>query len=409
MINTSYAEKYGSAWASFIYVYSLTHSFIHLHSMHDVCATNHHHHVCGDRVTWPARSKPRGECERIVLCFRCTAIVRMRWPRLNTANKVLLVVVSVLVMVRNLDVLERLHVQTRVSAREEVVAGPQRQLFRHTDDALQTGLNVISYCLYGNDPRYTQGILENAKLAKKYFRRWTMRVYVRENVREETLRTLQEDYDVDLVDMTKHKLKNKMMWRFLVGSDPSIDRFIVRDADSRLSYRDAKAVQEWVRSRNHFHVVRDHPSHSLYPISGGMWGATRHAFPDMDTKIYQTHKFLTMYRNPESYRRHKEDKHGVMYGDDMVWLQHFLWPIAQKNVLQHDAFSCNLYRGAIPFPTKRIGGEHVGSVWLGPPWAEREYDVKMLLAAKQPNDCHDRNEIDPIDWEKDLPPPKPAT
>ena len=59
------------------------------------------------------------------------------------------------------------------------------------------------------------------------------------------------------------------------------------------------------------------------------------------------------------------------------------WPKAQKNVLQHDAFSCNLYRGAIPFPTKRIGGEHVGSVWLGPPWAEREYDVKILLAAKQ--------------------------
>ncbi len=36
-----------------------------------------------------------------------------------------------------------------------------------------------------------------------------------------------------------------MFWRFLVADDPQVDRFIVRDSDSRLNARDAYAVAEW--------------------------------------------------------------------------------------------------------------------------------------------------------------------
>ena len=39
-----------------------------------------------------------------------------------------------------------------------------------------------------------------------------------------------------------------MFWRFLVADDPSVDRFIVRDSDSRLNARDAFAVVDWIRS-----------------------------------------------------------------------------------------------------------------------------------------------------------------
>ena len=45
--------------------------------------------------------------------------------------------------------------------------------------------------------------------------------------------------------------------------------------------RDAAAVAEWIKSGKGFHVIRDHPSHSLYPMSGGLWGAKRGALPQV--------------------------------------------------------------------------------------------------------------------------------
>ena len=57
-----------------------------------------------------------------------------------------------------------------------------------------------------------------------------------------------------------------MMWRFAVASDPAVDRFIIRDADGRLSERDAESVAFWIQSCETFHVVRDHPHHGKKPV-----------------------------------------------------------------------------------------------------------------------------------------------
>ena len=46
----------------------------------------------------------------------------------------------------------------------------------------------------------------------------------------------------------------------------------VRDADSRVSPREAAAVAEWVRSGVAAHVMRDHPNHQ-FVMNSGMWGA----------------------------------------------------------------------------------------------------------------------------------------
>ena len=56
-----------------------------------------------------------------------------------------------------------------------------------------------------------------------------------------------------------------------------MDTFIIRDADSRLTPRDAAAVVDWLRQGVNFtfHCIRDHPSHSLYSVSGGLWGGRR--------------------------------------------------------------------------------------------------------------------------------------
>ena len=71
-----------------------------------------------------------------------------------------------------------------------------------------------------------------------------------------------------------------MMWRFSVIDDPNVDVFIVRDADGRLTPRDAAVVAEWLEHRPEtaavLHCIRDHPAHSDSFINGGLWGARRH-------------------------------------------------------------------------------------------------------------------------------------
>ena len=55
-----------------------------------------------------------------------------------------------------------------------------------------------------------------------------------------------------------------------MADDPSVARFLIRDADSRLNLRENAAVHEWIESGYSFHIMRDHTAHFV-PINGGMF------------------------------------------------------------------------------------------------------------------------------------------
>ena len=61
--------------------------------------------------------------------------------------------------------------------------------------------------------------------------------------------------------------------------DPGVEIFVIRDADSRLTPRDSAVVMDWLKQGPNytFHCIRDHPSHSWYTLSGGLWGGRRAA------------------------------------------------------------------------------------------------------------------------------------
>ena len=56
--------------------------------------------------------------------------------------------------------------------------------------------------------------------------------------------------------------------RFLVADDIFVDRFVVRDADSRPNAREWAAVQEWIESGYSAHIMRDHPAHDVVMNAG---------------------------------------------------------------------------------------------------------------------------------------------
>ena len=98
--------------------------------------------------------------------------------------------------------------------------------------------------------RYTIGVLRNAELAPIVYPGWKVRVYLDRSVPKPVAQQL-EALGAQLKFMDDQKMGGGiggMFWRFLVAADPDVDRFIIRDSDSRINPRERLAVEEWIAS-----------------------------------------------------------------------------------------------------------------------------------------------------------------
>jgi len=165
-----------------------------------------------------------------------------------------------------------------------------------------------------------------------------------------------------------------MLWRFRVAADPQVSVFIVRDADSRLTSRDAAVVSDWLRhSNSFFHCIRDHPSHSNFAVSGGLWGG-------------RPLQLATLQINVQRFSDDAMGRYGAGYLQDMNFLCNVVWPRVKNHAYCHDSFSCDRYPASHPFPVARIGNEHIGEVYdefsVG-----REIDINILRSARINSKC----------------------
>lgn len=241
------------------------------------------------------------------------------------------------------------------------------------------GIRIVSMSLYGSEPRYTMGAIRNAELVKENFPGWTLRIYMESPASStprfglvprnivEKLRSLGVDihYIVPEQDFIP-----PMMWRFLVADDLSVDYFIIRDSDSRLTERDAAAVSAWIRSGKPFHSIRDHPSHASYAVSGGLWGGRTKELRDILRRSW-----IDLMRGTSSN-----------YLEDMNFLNGVIWPRIQFHAYCSDSVSCDRWPNSYPFPVTRYGYDHVGQVFnehdLG-----RPVDIRILRAAGENSRC----------------------
>jgi hypothetical protein len=145
-------------------------------------------------------------------------------------------------------------------------------------------MQLISFSLYGNEPKYVRGLFENLKLKDDIYQNWGVVVFHDDSVDAETIDIL-KSYGVLLKNMTNSGML-AASWRFCAADLLGCDRFIVRDSDSRISRREEEAVMEWIENDTILHIMRDHPHHG-YPMNGGMWGMknTNHIPKFMETKI----------------------------------------------------------------------------------------------------------------------------
>jgi hypothetical protein len=130
--------------------------------------------------------------------------------------------------------------------------------------------NYVSFSLYGDSPRYIIPALKAAADVRVHLPGWKIIFFVDESVPLGIIKTLSLEAEIVKVNKSLSG-ENGMLWRFQALALENMERVIFRDADSRITAREARAVKEWVDSGCTLHIMRDHPYHN-YKLLGGMFG-----------------------------------------------------------------------------------------------------------------------------------------
>jgi len=199
-------------------------------------------------------------------------------------------------------------------------------------------MKIISFSLWGNNPKYTVGAIKNAELAKKIYPEWRCRFYIANDVPYSIIMNLSIYDNVDIVEMDRPGDWTSMFWRFLPASEENVEVMISRDTDSRLNLREKSAVEEWLNSEKGFHIMRDHPWHK-FSVLGGMWGVKSGILPNMKDLI-------------DNFSQQDQ------YGTDYNFFNQVVMPIVKDDCLIHDEFF-----EKNPFPEVREQYEFVGKVF----------------------------------------------
>lgn len=202
--------------------------------------------------------------------------------------------------------------------------------------------NIIAFSLWGSDQQYTQGAAINARIAPYLYPEWTCRFYCDRSVPQGVIHELERS-GAQVVLCESRGPGHGLFWRFYAANDPTIDRFICRDCDSRLNMQERVAVDEWLASDQPFHIMRDAVFHTEL-ILAGMWGGVSGLLPDM--------KHLT----DDFFRA---GRHRWM---DQDFLRAVVWPLIKDHALCHDSYY--EFHGARQFPSfgRRPPRLHVGAV-----------------------------------------------
>ncbi len=119
---------------------------------------------------------------------------------------------------------------------------------------------LIAYSLYGSKPMYLHGALINAEMVRHIYPGFTARFYIADDVPQHVVERL-VDLNCEIVRCGSYTQCEGMLWRLQALEEPGYDVVCIRDADSRLSYRERMLLDEWLQTDYAYHAVRDHPQH----------------------------------------------------------------------------------------------------------------------------------------------------
>jgi hypothetical protein len=202
-------------------------------------------------------------------------------------------------------------------------------------------IDVVAFSLFGDDPRYLRGALQNMLMQPLIYENWTFRFYIDSSVPIEFQKLLGSLGAELIIEKDSDTLLEKLCWRFKVASDQKVRFFLVRDVDSVVSKREMLAVKQWINSDKLFHVLRDWWTHTDL-ILAGMWGGTANLLPNISDML----------------RKYKP-RTAVTPHIDQEFLRDEIWKIIKQSCLIHDR--CFSFSNPLPFLDEPINNiEHVG-------------------------------------------------
>jgi hypothetical protein len=162
---------------------------------------------------------------------------------------------------------------------------------------------IISFSLWGDNPKYIVGAIRNAQLAQIYFSDWKCYFYYDNSVPRVVISALDSFSNSQTIKVGECTFG--AFWRFKTMEKNTI--VLSRDTDSRLSLREKHIVDEWLLNENKLCVIRDHINHYEFPILAGMWGVK----DGLDT---EDHTNMNTYNTTHRYLM------------DQYYLRDIIWP-----------------------------------------------------------------------------------
>lgn len=169
---------------------------------------------------------------------------------------------------------------------------------------------IVSTSVFGGGAQYVIGARRQHQLARAFYPGWEFRIYTDDA-------SPFADLGATVIEMAPEG--DGCFWRFLPLFESDRNVVIVRDADSRITAREARAVREWMDSPHRFHIIRDHENHFAEgaAIIASMFGLKG----SLSSEILD---IMSGYMA----RPH-------LYGEDEVFLDRHVFPAVKDDCLFH--------------------------------------------------------------------------
>lgn len=208
----------------------------------------------------------------------------------------------------------------------------------------------IIFQIWGKEPLFLIGLLENIKLAKIVYPKWKIRIYY-SDIPNHFLNRLKNFTHIELIKSEMNTNIKYQIWRILPLFDRNVDIFICRDADSRLNFREKAAVDNWMDSDKPLHIMRDHPTGHKTLILAGMCGFN-------NVLIRKTIKL----KDSQIIHELKMNESDT----DQEFLRKIIFPFFSHNHLAHDKYQHFNFGCETDFPpvdpSKKIISNFVGEI-----------------------------------------------
>jgi hypothetical protein len=196
--------------------------------------------------------------------------------------------------------------------------------------------SCVSISLYGDGKKYCLGAISNALDIRKIYPGRVLRLWYDRTVPDQVIEVCRE-LGAECIQGPPWEGTWRMCWRFLdMDISASRETMLSRDADSRLTEREAWAVDDWLCAETRFAQIKDSSSHTAV-VMGGLFQARC--------------DWRGMRQSIEWFMCHGQVPTTDSYGNDQNFLCYAIWPYVKDEAITYGDYVPR-YESIEPTPIK---------------------------------------------------------